>query len=43
MDNRSFQSPNEYGEGGKKENKFWRNFGLMILALALAVVTVVII
>lgn len=42
MDNRGFQQ-NEYNEPKKKGGRFWRNFGLFVLALGLSALTVLII
>ena len=42
MDNRNFNHSHEPNET-KKKNSFWRNFGLLFLALGLAIITVVVI
>jgi hypothetical protein len=43
MENRNFQIQNDNNENKKTTNTFWRNFGLIFLALGLAVLTVVVI
>lgn len=42
MDDRNFQSQNKIDDG-KGKKFFWKNFGLVLVALGLAVLTVVII
>ncbi len=42
MENRNFQIQKETGEK-KKSTIFWKNFGIVCLALALSVLTVVVI
>ena len=43
MENRNFQIQNENSEGKKKSKTFWRNFGLLFLALGLGALTVIVI